>query len=718
MLYCAQNCNQIQVYSTVDPFTSIYEQNITVKSQFRGFLNVNGAEGFVTVSIIQDRPSGNEVYNQTFGQNAGDFIVAPVPINLGPGPFGDETYLIRYQFVEGISIYGGAEVNLTGEDCEIYGNSVVTTGTIEHYIFNNGNPVNQPNWTVNGGTVVNATNPHSGSTSYEAEINFHETGNKIVRFRNGEEILGSMNLTVNYPANSLRIQGPVDVVQGQEVVYSFDNGNVFTPQWLDWSYKIIDQWNVGTTYYVKLKWFYEGQQELILLTTEPEIFLDEMLVNVVPSEIQGNGNPYSGSIEHYTYDRGRLIDQPAWQVSGGEIINIIIPSGESSLYEVDVNWIDTGNQQVSIMEGAYSRASKNIVVGPTPQELSIQGPINVNLNEISGYFYSGVQISPNWESSGTIMEEWSVGDIHYVNVVFHTEGSNFLNIRNLNNQNVFLNGIEINVVPSDRDQPNYIKTTQSLVDGIVDVSVLEGISPIKKRSFFQYFDGLGRLIQTVNKLNSPKGFDVVVPVTYDQYGRKSKEYLPVTVMESNGLYKERILDEGGNYSGIADNFYDDPTSTIPLDTDPYVQVVFEPSPLNRVLKQGAPGSAWQPDPDPAVTTDRVIHYSYEVNSVGDHVRLWTVDQSSSLPNTVSDYPANQLTKTVTTDEEGHAVIEFVDKLGQTILKRVQAVDAPNMSTYVPGEWADTYYIYDDFGDLRYVLPPEAVNNIDQYLNSQ
>jgi len=62
------------------------------------------------------------------------------------------------------------------------------------------------------------------------------------------------------------------------------------------------------------------------------------------------------------------------------------------------------------------------------------------------------------------------------------------------------------------------------------------------------------------------------------------------------------------------------------------------------------------------------------------------------------------------------VIEFIDKLQRTILKRVQAVTSPNLSLYVAGEWADTYYIYDDFGNLRFVLPPEAIANIEQYGN--
>ena len=57
-----------------------------------------------------------------------------------------------------------------------------------------------------------------------------------------------------------------------------------------------------------------------------------------------------------------------------------------------------------------------------------------------------------------------------------------------------------------------------------------------------------------------------------------------------------------------------------------------------------------------------------------------------------------LFRSITTDEEGNKIQAFINKTGQTLLKRVEA---PN------SEWADTYYIYDDFSNLRYVLPPEA-----------
>ena len=39
-------------------------------------------------------------------------------------------------------------------------------------------------------------------------------------------------------------------------------------------------------------------------------------------------------------------------------------------------------------------------------------------------------------------------------------------------------------------------------------------------------DGLGRPIQTVQQQASPKGYDMIVPQAYDQYGREVTKYLP------------------------------------------------------------------------------------------------------------------------------------------------------------------------------------------------
>jgi hypothetical protein len=144
------------------------------------------------------------------------------------------------------------------------------------------------------------------------------------------------------------------------------------------------------------------------------------------------------------------------------------------------------------------------------------------------------------------------------------------------------------------------------------------------------------------------------------------------------------------------------------DTHPYGNTVFEPSPLNRVLEQGAAGAAWQPDGTNSYNSeDRTVKFSYETNAENE-VILWSYSPGNtttpiSITHTGNFYEPRRLYKTKTKDEDRHEVIEYKDMKGRLILQRVQA---PN------NEWADTYYIYDDFGNLVAVLPPEAVRALD------
>ena len=59
---------------------------------------------------------------------------------------------------------------------------------------------------------------------------------------------------------------------------------------------------------------------------------------------------------------------------------------------------------------------------------------------------------------------------------------------------------------------------------------------------------------------------------------------------------------------------------------------------------------------------------------------------------------------ITADEDGNEVREYTDKLGRVILKRVQKATS---NADGRANWLSTYYVYDDFGNLRFVIPPKA-----------
>ncbi|MBS1656376.1 MAG: hypothetical protein JSU05_16095, partial [Bacteroidetes bacterium] len=76
------------------------------------------------------------------------------------------------------------------------------------------------------------------------------------------------------------------------------------------------------------------------------------------------------------------------------------------------------------------------------------------------------------------------------------------------------------------------------------------------------------------------------------------------------------------------------------------------------------------------------------------------------------YAAGSLTKTVAADEKGKQVIEFKDKAGRSVLKKVQmtaAADNGNGSGH--DGWLCTYNIYDNLGNLRCTVTPKGVELI-------
>ncbi|MCK0115184.1 RHS repeat-associated core domain-containing protein, partial [Gelidibacter sp. F63206] len=83
---------------------------------------------------------------------------------------------------------------------------------------------------------------------------------------------------------------------------------------------------------------------------------------------------------------------------------------------------------------------------------------------------------------------------------------------------------------------------------------------------------------------------------------------------------------------------------------------------------------------------------------------------SLVPGALGYYGQGELYKTVTRDEnwtngKAHTAEEFTDKQGRVVLKRTYG-DSKVGSVIVPNAPHDTYYVYDDYGNLTYVLPPK------------
>lgn len=219
----------------------------------------------------------------------------------------------------------------------------------------------------------------------------------------------------------------------------------------------------------------------------------------------------------------------------------------------------------------------------------------------------------------------------------------------------------------------------------------------------QYFDGLGRAKQTVDVFASPGGNDIVQIFAYDQFGRETKKYLPYTTNSGNfGSFRDTAI------SSQAAFYNNPPAGIIQIPsaggiTPSYAETKFEASPLERIIEQGSPGKVWQMASSRNSTTGRTVVTDYSFNEASN-VRLWIINGITCDGSQY--YPAADLFKTIIKDEnwtsaDGLAgtIEEYKDKSGQLVLKRVWQDGVTAL---------DTYYIYDNIGNLRYVLPPGVV----------
>ncbi|WP_164914066.1 DUF6443 domain-containing protein [Aquimarina sediminis] len=226
-----------------------------------------------------------------------------------------------------------------------------------------------------------------------------------------------------------------------------------------------------------------------------------------------------------------------------------------------------------------------------------------------------------------------------------------------------------------------------------------------------YFDGIGRPMQQSAIRASKDEKDIVTHTVYDQYGRQGKEYLPFEYDKAYGSYQ--TVDVTNTINSYYKNTYaDDFTGVVAENVNAYSESIFEPSPLNRVLEQGAPGNAWKANPDS--DSDHTIKFDWKTNTAGEvpyfYISFAGNDtESPQLQKANTAYIAGQLYISIIKDEnwqpgqtytDDHTTKEYKDKLGRVILKR----------TYNQGVAHDTHYVYDDFGNLTYVIPPKVTTS--------
>ncbi len=220
-----------------------------------------------------------------------------------------------------------------------------------------------------------------------------------------------------------------------------------------------------------------------------------------------------------------------------------------------------------------------------------------------------------------------------------------------------------------------------------------------------YFDELGRPVQKVDVGAGGQSQDIITPIIYNDGGSLTKQYLPYadtqqTAQSSNYRDNGMLINNLNAY--YQNKFPGELSATSP---NPYTESVVERSPLERLQAQGAPGEDWK------VSGDHKIQFSDGHNSMNEVYSFsfkYTIN-NPKLPfiSGIKYYPQHVLSKKIIRNEnwtlanESNKTIEYTDKEGRLVLKRSYENNIPY----------DTYYVYDKYSNLIFVIPPKAVENI-------
>ncbi|MDP1726651.1 MAG: DUF6443 domain-containing protein [Bacteroidota bacterium] len=240
---------------------------------------------------------------------------------------------------------------------------------------------------------------------------------------------------------------------------------------------------------------------------------------------------------------------------------------------------------------------------------------------------------------------------------------------------------------------NSLKTIEPFVP-IGSDAELNNLAPLyancKVRT--DYFDGLGRELQTVVKGMTNGNKDWVQHHIYDAFGREATLLLPFVKATNPGSFCKNIQTELlSTYAALGytnEQFL-------------YKSVLLEASPLNTLKKTWAEGSSWNGNA-------KGVGVELAANTNGDNIKLWTISTATNLPVTSSSYPGGSLWIKTTIDEDELTTKEYLNMEGKKVMSA--QVNTTNAALSL-----NTYYVYDDLGRLRYILPPKAVQAIESNL---
>jgi RHS repeat-associated protein len=249
-------------------------------------------------------------------------------------------------------------------------------------------------------------------------------------------------------------------------------------------------------------------------------------------------------------------------------------------------------------------------------------------------------------------------------------------------ENTYYNYNSMNMLANIKDHNS--RTIESYIynygtQNYVNRRIMTNSSGLSYRETTDFYDGLGRKTETVGKGQAPNGNDIVTMTEYDAINRPVKEWLPTAFTGT------------GSYVGY-NTFINAPRDYYGNDARPFSQTEYNGITADRFLNKYGPGEHWH-------SAARYIGQEYTSNASSapyDCLRF-TVENDGLAFKCNGNFQDNELYVIKTTDEDNHISYTFTDKEGHLVLER----KTEGTQKY------DTYYIYDIYGNLCFVLPPAA-----------
>ncbi|MCM1296638.1 MAG: DUF6443 domain-containing protein [Muribaculaceae bacterium] len=190
----------------------------------------------------------------------------------------------------------------------------------------------------------------------------------------------------------------------------------------------------------------------------------------------------------------------------------------------------------------------------------------------------------------------------------------------------------------------------------------------------QFCDGLGRRSVLAKYGMNTQGKHVYTAQTYDALGRELRVVLPGV----GGTYMEAKT--AAQVLSMATSTHGDAYA--------YSETTYDA--LGRPLKTTTPGKSWHDNGLKGKTTEYV-------GNKANSVRLYRAPVTSISLVEDGYYAASTLQGVRTVDEDGNEMTVYTDRLGRKVLERRGPESGKGQN--------DTYFVYNDLGQLRYVLSP-------------